>query len=241
VALLLLAVLVATVLVGSPSFRAHVFRGPAAGAAREDGAGVTTTALRETVPTAAAAPVAGLDSFMANCPLEGATQHANLAALNRLKNRSAAPKPSEVDRTVTLAAMLKPGDDADRFSTGRAATIEGWVVKVKSGGDETVNCRAPEERDRDTHIELAADSGDADATHHVIVEVTPRSRAPNGDRWSTDSLRHALTNRRVRVTGWLFYDAEHVNAALNTRPAGKHDWRATAWEIHPVTSLEVLH
>jgi hypothetical protein len=234
VVLALLAAVSAALLVQSPSFRAKVFGRTGA---VTSGGGVTP--LREDTPQAA--PVAGLDSFMAACPLEGRTRRLNVAALNRLKNRAAPARPVDVDSSVTLAAMLRPGDDHGRFDTRRAASIEGWVVKVKSGGDETVNCGAPEERDRDTHLELAADSGDADATHHVIVEVTPRTRAANGEAWSTDSLRHALKNHRVRVTGWLFYDAEHVNAAANTRPTGTRNWRATAWEIHPITRLEVLH
>jgi hypothetical protein len=42
------------------------------------------------------------------------------------------------------------------------------------------------------------------------------------------------------VTGWLLFDAEHANAAANTAPGRPRDWRATAWEVHPITSLEVV-
>jgi hypothetical protein len=38
----------------------------------------------------------------------------------------------------------------------------------------------------------------------------------------------------------LFFDGEHEHQAENTEPDGDRNWRATAWEIHPITSLEVV-
>jgi hypothetical protein len=46
--------------------------------------------------------------------------------------------------------------------------------------------------------------------------------------------------RWVRVTGWLLFDAEHANAAENTAPGRARNWRASAWEIHPITAVEVV-
>jgi hypothetical protein len=66
-------------------------------------------------------------------------------------------------------------------------------------------------------------------------------RAQVSDDWSTEALRARLLHHRVRVTGWLLFDAEHRNAAENTEPGGAHNWRATAWEVHPITKLEVLN
>jgi hypothetical protein len=77
----------------------------------------------------------------------------------------------------------------------------------------------------------------------VIVEVTPRWRAmmaARGVDWSTRTLRRGYLGRWVRVTGWLLFDAEHANAAENTEPGRARNWRATAWEIHPITSIEVV-
>jgi hypothetical protein len=38
----------------------------------------------------------------------------------------------------------------------------------------------------------------------------------------------------------MLFDAEHRRESANAADAGAHAWRATAWEIHPVTALERL-
>jgi hypothetical protein len=75
------------------------------------------------------------------------------------------------------------------------------------------------------------------------VEVTPRSRAlaeQRGEDWSSAALRGHFRGRWVRVRGWLLFDAEHLAESMNTAPGRRGDWRATAWELHPVTSLELI-
>src|SRR5258708_578263 len=44
----------------------------------------------------------------------------------------------------------------------------------------------------------------------------------------------------IEVSGWAMFDVMHVNAAENTNPGGAHNWRATCWEIHPITSIKKL-
>src|SRR5262249_49423373 len=44
----------------------------------------------------------------------------------------------------------------------------------------------------------------------------------------------------VEVTGWLLFDSAHVHEAENTNPGGRHNFRATCWEIHPITDLKVV-
>ena len=58
--------------------------------------------------------------------------------------------------------------------------------------------------------------------------------------WSTKTLRQELLGRRVKVKGWLLFDAEHENQSENTNPRRKRNWRATAWEIHPVTGIHIV-
>jgi hypothetical protein len=176
------------------------------------------------------------------CGMAGNSAGAQGQALNRLKNRFTAPGPDVVDTAVTLAAMVAPGEDRDRWSAERGASIVGYVRNVKPGGFETSNCLAKGRLDRDTHIELVPDPADASGLP-VIVEVTPRWRAlmaARGVDWATATLRRQLLGRWVRVTGWLMFDAEHANAAANTAPGHPHDWRATAWEVHPITDLLVV-
>jgi hypothetical protein len=170
---------------------------------------------------------------------------ARLAAQDRRRDRAVAPRDADVDRSATLAALLAPGDDAGRFDPARAAEVEGWVVAVHVGGVEGINCLGRRAGERDTHIDLAAAPGAPD-TARVVVEVTPRWRAAMRDAgvdWSTAALRAALLGRRVRVRGWLFYDAHHADESARHDPGDRRDganWRATAWEVHPVTAVTVL-
>lgn len=165
-------------------------------------------------------------------------------ALNRLKNRSTAPIPSEIDRSVSLSAILAAGDDRYRWRPDQGATITGYVARVQMGGVESVNCHARSAQGRDTHIDLVVSPHDAaDETRHVIVEITPRWRAAmaaKGLDWSTDELRQDILGRCVRVAGWMLFDAEHARESANTASPGREVWRATAWEVHPVTNLTVL-
>ncbi len=49
-----------------------------------------------------------------------------------------------------------------------------------------------------------------------------------------------IKGKCVAFTGFLFYDSIHADEAENTAPGRKKNWRKTAWEVHPVTSYEVL-
>ncbi len=183
----------------------------------------------------------GSDAFE-GCPAWGSARNSDSRFLSSLKNRSVAPTPADIDPRVTLAALLTPGGDRRRWDWHRAATVEGWVVSVTMGGIEVCNCRARDARLRDTHIVLAP-APDAPPAQHVIVEITPRWRvwaAGHGMDWSTVALRRAIYRRRVRVTGWLLFDREHLARSENTSPGNPDDWRGTAWEVHPVTAIEVL-
>jgi ribosomal protein L15 len=38
----------------------------------------------------------------------------------------------------------------------------------------------------------------------------------------------------------LLFDVSHVKEAVNTAPNNPADWRKTVWEVHPITSMQVL-
>jgi hypothetical protein len=189
----------------------------------------------------AALVAAGALAFLqSNCPAEGGALSAQTRAFVRLKNRTHRPRPEDFEARVTLDALLLPGDDRARWSEARAAAVEGYVVGVETGGIEAANCYSLTRRD--THVYLAR-RPDAPTREAVVAEVTPRLRewaAREGDDWSEESLRRRLMGRRCRVEGWLLYDTEHDGEAENTAPGRAPNWRATAWEIHPVTRVEVL-
>jgi hypothetical protein len=176
-----------------------------------------------------------LSAQLAHCPPQGDAKVARVAALNILKRRMTVP---QVDSAITLKAILASGDDAKRWDSHRGASIEGYIVNVKPGGIESVNCHAKAVLDRDTHIEMGLKS-DVPKTERVIVEVTPQIRQTRHPEWTTAKLRQ-LIGKKVRITGWLFYDAEHSNASAHTCKKCVNAWRATAWEIHPVTQIEIV-
>jgi len=177
-------------------------------------------------------------------PQTGDAVQPAIQALNRLKNRGAAPTTRDINPSVSLAAMVRPGPDETRWDDQKAATVVGYVADVKMGGIETVNCHARSPHGRDTHIDLTVTPSDAhDERGHVIVEVTPRWRAAMARSrvdWETDALRQRLLGRCVRITGWLLFDREHRGESENTARPGASVWRATAWEIHPITRIETL-
>jgi hypothetical protein len=175
------------------------------------------------------------------CGMEGDARSPGVQALNRLKNRYAAPQ--QIDPAITLAAILAPGRDTGRWKVKQGAEIVGYVSDVKVGGIESTNCHARSANERDTHIELVLDPMVGSPTQRVIVEVTPRWRAIMAAQevdWSTRALRDRLLGRWIKVRGWMLFDVEHQNASENTAPGRERNWRATAWEIHPITSIEVV-
>ncbi|HEX8145714.1 MAG TPA: hypothetical protein VF591_00815 [Pyrinomonadaceae bacterium] len=174
------------------------------------------------------------------CPAGGAAVTPGGREFARLKNRAAAPSAEDFDESVSLEALLRPGEDRGRWSESRAGRVEGYVVEVVAGGVEAANCYSY--RERDVHIHVAP-RREAPRTEWVVVEVTPRARrraAESGLDWSAAALRGELVGRRCRFEGWLLFDREHADESENTAPGARGNWRATAWELHPVTSVEVL-
>jgi hypothetical protein len=178
-----------------------------------------------------------------DCGLEGKPGGSEgQKALDRLKNRYHLPDDSDIDPEVSLVAMLAPGRDVNRFDQEKAAKVRGLVLNVKVGGTESCNCGATDPLQRDTHIELGLAAG-APETQRVIVEVTPRLRLlmkKQDTDWTTPALSKAYKGKWVEVTGWLTFDTAHIKQAENTNPGAKGNWRATCWEIHPVTGIQPL-
>jgi hypothetical protein len=188
-----------------------------------------------------AALLAAVLIFMqSNCPLAGSALTQKMRAFVRLKNRTALPQQVDFDSRVTLAALLQPGEDRARWSASRAAAIEGYVVGVGRGGIEAANCYSLSSYDTHIHIALRPD---APGREQVVLEITRlmRERAESlGLDWSELALRRELSGHWCRFEGWLLFDDEHADESESTAPTGERNWRATAWEIHPVTHFEVV-
>ncbi|HVF90969.1 MAG TPA: hypothetical protein VNH22_12950 [Blastocatellia bacterium] len=185
-------------------------------------------------------PVAALLFIQSNCPEQGLSISKDGRRLARLKNRVSPPLQEDFEDRVTLAALLQPGDDRQRWSESRAAAIEGYVLVVKKAGIESANCYCPFRRD--IHIEVALRL-DAPPTERAVLEITP----PMSDRaerqgwdWSAEALERELVGHWCRFEGWLLFDTHHASESENISPGRERNWRATAWEIHPITRLQVL-
>lgn len=175
-----------------------------------------------------------------NCPSIGIALTSRAMQLHRLKNRTAIPQPADFDARVTLEAILQPGDDTTRWSSDRAARVQGEVIDVAYARPEATNCFHPCRRD--IHINIATHKGAA-INQQMVVEVTPNFRdwaAQQGIDWSAETLHAQLVGHWVEFEGWLYFDLGHAKEAENTSPGTPENWRATAWEIHPITKITVI-
>jgi hypothetical protein len=175
-----------------------------------------------------------------NCPSVGIALTTRARSLHRLKNRTAFPQAADFDPSVTLDALLQRGDDSNRWSNDRAARIQGYVIDVAYARPEATNCFSPCRRD--IHIVISRHK-DAPKTEQVIVEVTPNLRdeaSQQGSDWSAQALQQQLAGHWCEFEGWLYFDAGHAEEAENTAANRPGNWRATAWEIHPVTKITVV-
>jgi hypothetical protein len=156
--------------------------------------------------------VIGLLLVLLLCPVQGRATSPWERHQNSLKNRTGTPTQFVL---LTVDELVAAGPEA--FADYAAAEVDGWVVGFKREGPESCNCF--DKHRVDLHLEIATEKG---GRRSMVVEVTPRRPVANAT--------FTLIGRRVSVRGWLFYDAHHVH-----QPG-----RATAWEIHPVTSIRVL-
>jgi hypothetical protein len=178
--------------------------------------------------------------FARNCPSAGIALTGRARHLHRLKNRTAPPQAADFDSRITLDTLLQPGDDRNRWSTDRAARIQGEVIDVEHAGPEATNCFNPCRRD--IHILIATRKGAA-KNEHVVVEVTPKLQdwaMRQGIDWSEKTLQAQLVGHWCEFEGWLYFDVGHAEESENVSPGEPDNWRATAWEIHPVTKITVI-
>lgn len=175
-----------------------------------------------------------------NCPDAGIGLTRRARHLHYLKNRIKLPEAADFDPGVTFDALLESGDDSDRWLNERAARIQGQVLDVAYSRMEATNCYNPCRRD--IHI-VIANRKEAPKNEQVIVEVTPNLddwATQQGHDWSEKTLQARLVGHWCEFEGWLYFDVGHAEEAENTAPGNAENWRATAWELHPVTKITVI-
>ncbi|HXI98350.1 MAG TPA: hypothetical protein VNG73_05350 [Gemmatimonadaceae bacterium] len=151
------------------------------------------------------------------------------------------------------------GPLADR-GQGEIDAVIGYLYFAQHGGNEACNCKLTTLDDIDFHIGIGFDQQlaakiakgtfvvttsptktDKAKQTSVVVEATPHSRAAFHHAWKLPTI-DALRGRRVKVIGQLLFDNDHNNPddtcavpdAVKTKC-----WRASAWELHPITRLFV--
>ena len=186
------------------------------------------------------------------CGMHGNAKRKQEFDQNPFKNRWNFPNKADFDTSIALRKLIAKGKDRKRFDQKKAVSIIGYVYDVKPGGIETCNCKLNDARFKDTHIEITPNSTDTAPNKRFIVEVTPRIReklAGQGTTWTTAELKNSILHHKVQIQGWLFYDFSHEDDSFTYDPhdtvdtGQNHDvknWRATCWEIHPVTDIKII-
>ena len=200
-----------------------------------------------------------LDSSV--CPAEGSSESGGQSKnwrTNQKKNRvttvcSYSPMmPSDILHLKALPGnvrTLPATDERAKYLQSLEATpviMEGFLSMVKNAEKESTNCYSSQRKDMHFEI-LPSDQGNPKTRRDeiTITEITPWFREAVS-AWTVANLCQFAsycngytgamqrTPTRVRVYGWLFYDDPHSgDGSVGT-------WRGTAWEVHPVTRIEVF-
>jgi hypothetical protein len=201
--------------------------------------------------------------FGISCGIDGKeTATANKKQWNQLKNRFNIGNSIEEIKFADIL-KLRPFKNGKmplvtNANHDRYVSFVGYVRSVFAGGTtgESCNCGANTKLQADAHIEVVlnplTDVNDQTGKGIIVVETTERSRrlanlgllqTNVGNDWSTSILKSRIQGRWVKFTGWLYYDDEHHLESWRVDPnnvVGKNNWRATAWEVHPVLGIETL-
>ncbi|MFZ0706999.1 MAG: hypothetical protein WAM71_15430 [Candidatus Korobacteraceae bacterium] len=130
-----------------------------------------------------------------------------------------------------------------------------YAITPETGGTgETSNCKLTQsESDVDFHIFIGFDSNRAaeiltspnsaklaDKAKSIVVEMTPHYRAAFQPNWTSEVVK-SVRGRKVKVVGQLMVDNDHNDTKDDCGVIGatSNCWRATVWELHPVTMFQV--
>ena len=177
-------------------------------------------------------------------------------SLNVQKNRDEKATNPKVLTVQTIRDRQPPANNG--FAPKEQVEIIGFVAGLDDGGDkESCNCGRDDLRDLHINV-VAAPEEVGDLTRYVVVEITPRWQKTFGLNDSDykamkETVRLKLAGKWVRFRGWILYDIIHRKESKSTaapttptctghfpEPITPCIWRATPWEVHPVTSFQIL-
>ncbi|MDQ2744448.1 MAG: hypothetical protein M3Z66_19450 [Chloroflexota bacterium] len=138
------------------------------------------------------------------------------------------PWPKAVDGVAMKQWSVSERRQVDRYE-GSGVRVVGYIASVSVLPiPESANCYGL--GGFDTHLWLASRPR-APRKDSIVTEVTPRVEARESGFDEDQMDRLAREGAKVRITGWLFLDNRHDSAVEKIR--------ATLWEIHPVTRIDV--
>ncbi len=189
---------------------------------------------------------------IAHCTMPGGCGELGDALLNAAKNRTDIPSPAGVRRMTLdeIKALPQParwdtGQSRTQATTageGRAVVVTGFLQVARHEGAESCNCGLTRRADTDVHLVLVSDLEEPEEDS-VTVEITPRVREREGHlpNWLWRNVRDNLEGEFIRVTGRLMLDSKHIPQArlLPGERRNKGLTRATNWEVHPITRIEI--
>jgi hypothetical protein len=207
---------------------------------------VSSVAATSAPPLALTPPCSEDIADISECPITGCGEGGD-SNLNSAKNRSDAPSSPSLMTIAQNPAQLQPlrwTTGAVRSSMrgsgkeGTAVIVKGYLLKVKAEGKESCNCGLGRRADTDVHFAVVSKLPDAETPSaveasemgSVTAEITPRVRGDN-EKWLFKNIND-LEGEYVRLSGWLMLDTKHL-------PPNRPVKRATNWEVHPVTKVEV--
>jgi hypothetical protein len=172
-----------------------------------------------------------------SCPVKGDGKSIKDQTADSLKNR---PLPNVFNSQQTeIDDFLKlPTDNKAIPLQTKLISMTGYIFDAKWGGQESCECHVKDKSFFDIHIEIVKDLNAADKTKRIICEVTRYSRLSNSNL--TYDYIKSLIGKKVKISGYLFYDEEHKQNAANTSKSQTNVWRSTCWEIHPVFNIEEI-
>jgi hypothetical protein len=176
-----------------------------------------------------------------HCRACGTAKRSDGKRLNVEKNRDEGADNVEV---LTIPQIRRPSNN-DKFTAEMPVEVTGFVASVVPGGtQETCNCARSDLQD--IHINVVATPQERNnEKRYVIVEFTPRWQEQFGLDNSNykemlKEVKKEIEGKWVLFQGWMMYDSMHVGESESTAPGRKKNWRATPWEVHPITYYEVL-
>lgn len=138
----------------------------------------------------------------------------------------------------------KPGPATDRkplqtLGEGTLVTLQGFVLKARPEGPESVNCGtdiANIDSNHDIHISVVDSATQTDECSGVVAEMIPHHRPAS---WTADNVNSVAKKKLpVRVSGQLLFDSSHT-PCQSGKPVSGDPSRASLWEVHPIYEFDV--